>query len=52
MATLTKKEWDRIRGRRTEADVNYLFMLLQRDGEITIEKDDGATKDESATDDA
>jgi hypothetical protein len=30
MATLTKKEWDRIRGRRTEADVNYLFMLLQR----------------------
>jgi integrase len=29
MATLTKKG-DRIRGRRTEADVNYLFMLLQR----------------------
>jgi hypothetical protein len=52
MATLTKKEWDRIRGRRTEADVNYLFMLLQRDGEITIEKDETATKDESATDDA
>ena len=52
MATLTRKEWDRIRGRRTEADVNYLFMLLQRDGEITIEKDESATKDESQTETA
>ncbi len=45
MATLTRKEWDLIRGRRSEADVKYLFMLLQRDGEITIEKDEGKAKD-------
>jgi hypothetical protein len=42
----------RIRGRRTEADVNYLFMLLQRDGEITIEKHESATRDESQTETA
>ena len=38
MATLTRKEWDRIRGRRNEADVKYVFTLLQRDCEITIEQ--------------
>jgi hypothetical protein len=47
VATLTRKEWDRIRGRRTEADVKYVFMLLQRDGEITIEERESGTKDES-----
>ena len=52
MATLTKKEWDQIRGRRSETDIKYLFMLLQRDGEITIEKDESATKDESSAEDA
>ena len=25
MATLTKKEWDQIRGRRSETDIKYLF---------------------------
>ena len=52
MATLTRKEWDVIRGRRSETDVKYLFMLLQRDGEITIEKEEGVTRDERATEDA
>ena len=52
MATLTKKEWDQIRGRRSETDIKYLFMLLQRDGEITIEKDEIGAKDESETEDA
>lgn len=47
MATLTRKEWDRIRARRTEADIKYVFMLLQRDGEITIEKDEGKEEGES-----
>ena len=52
MATLTRKEWDVIRGRRSETDIKYLFMLLQRDGEITIEKDESGTKDESRSEDA
>ena len=52
MATLTRKEWDQIRGRRSETDIKYLFMLLQRDGEITIEKDESETKDASETEDA
>ena len=52
MATLTRKEWDQIRGRRSETDINYLFTLLQRDGEIRIEKDESGTKDESDVEDA
>ncbi len=43
IATLTRKEWDRIRARRSPADVKYVFALLQRDGEITIEKDEDKT---------
>jgi hypothetical protein len=45
MATLTRKEWDLIRRRRSEADVKYVFALLQRDGEITIENDENKKED-------
>lgn len=36
MAELPRKEWDRIRARRSPADIKYLFALLQRDGVIEI----------------
>lgn len=36
MATITRKELDRMRTRRSQADINLLFTWLRDDGEIRV----------------